>query len=70
MSFIQKYKILIENFVSLYLLKIANILIPLVTLPYLVRVLGVENFGLISFAQVFAGFFVVFVDFGFHNLTF
>jgi len=61
-----KYKELIENFVSLYLLKITNILIPLITLPYLVRVLGVESFGLISFAQVFAMFFVMIVDFGFN----
>jgi len=61
-----KYKALIENFASLYLLQITNILIPLVTLPYLVRVLGVESFGLVSFAQVFAMFFVMVVDFGFN----
>ncbi len=61
-----RYKDLIENFVSLYLLQIANIAIPLITLPYLVRVLGVEHFGLISFAQVFATFFVMVVDFGFN----
>ncbi len=60
-----KYKDLIENFASLYILQITNILIPLITLPYLVRVLGVEKFGLVSFAQVFAMFFVMFVDFGF-----
>ena len=60
------YKQLIENFISLYLLKIANIIIPLITLPYLVRVLGVDGYGVISFAQVFAGFFVMFVDFGFN----
>ena len=61
-----KYKELIENFASLYILQITNILIPLVTLPYLVRVLGVESFGLVSFAQVFAMFFVMVVDFGFN----
>jgi PST family polysaccharide transporter len=60
-----KYKNLIENFASLYILKITNIIIPLITLPYLVRILGVDNFGLISFAQVFASFFVMIVDFGF-----
>jgi PST family polysaccharide transporter len=62
---ILKHKTLLESFASLYLLKITNILIPLVTLPYLVRVLGVEKFGAISFAQVFANLFVILVDFGF-----
>ena len=59
-----KYKELIENFASMYLLKIANILIPLFLLPYLVKVLGVEKYGLVIFAQVFANFFTMFVDFG------
>ena len=63
---ITKYKELIENFASLYILQITNILIPLITLPYLVRTLGVESFGLVSFAQVFAMFFIMFVDFGFN----
>ncbi len=62
---IKKHQNLVENFFYLYVSKITNILIPLVTLPYLVRVLGIENYGLISFAQVFALLFVVFVDFGF-----
>ncbi len=66
MKFLKNHKTLVENFASLYLLQIANILIPLVTLPYLVRVLGVEKFGLVSFAQTFAMFFVMFVDFGFN----
>jgi len=61
----KKYKNLINNFFSLYVLQITNIIIPLITLPYLVRVLGVEKFGLVSFSQTFATFFIVLVDFGF-----
>ena len=41
-------------------------LLPLVTLPYLVRVLGTEKFGLVIFAQSFAVFFNLFVEFGFN----
>ncbi|MBE2895835.1 oligosaccharide flippase family protein [Pasteurellaceae bacterium HPA106] len=60
-----EYKKLFSNFSSLYLLKIGNIIVPIIIFPYLVRVIGVEKFGLISFSQFFASFFMIFVSFGF-----
>ena len=62
----EEYKIIASNYISLSILQIANYLLPLIVLPYLVRVLGTEKFGLIIFAQALATFLTVFTDFGFN----
>lgn len=55
-----------KNIVSLFVLQGANYLLPLVTVPYLVRVLGPANFGRIAFAQSFIGYFVALTEYGFN----
>lgn len=58
-------KKVIENFSFLSILQIVNLLIPLVTYPYLIRVLGSELYGLVVFTQVVAGYFAILISFGF-----
>ncbi|GAB1308206.1 flippase [Urechidicola sp. KH5] len=64
-EFNSEKKVIAGNFLSLVILQIANYVIPLIILPFLVRKLGTGNFGLVIFAQSLMTFYIVFVDFGF-----
>ncbi|MFZ0310902.1 MAG: flippase [Candidatus Sulfotelmatobacter sp.] len=57
---------LIGNMFWLYTLQGLNYIIPLAVLPYLVRVLGVERYGLVAFAQSLAQGFIFITDYGFN----
>lgn len=57
---------MLANFASLTALQAVNMLLPLITLPYLVRVLGAEKYGLINFALSIVMYFDIFVGFGFN----
>ena len=57
---------LIENILSLSALQAASYVLPLLTLPYLARVLGPGNLGQLAFALAFAQIFVMLTDYGFN----
>lgn len=65
-DYIYRYKTLIENFGYLTLLQICNLLIPLVTYPYLINTLGKNLYGVIIYSQAIVSYLVIFVNWGFN----
>ena len=58
-------KRLVGNTVMLYLMTIAKIVIPLISLPYLTRVLSVDCYGSVSFVKSLVAYLQILIDFGF-----
>lgn len=61
----QSRRVIAENLLSLTVLQYVSYLFPLLVVPYLTRVIGVERFGSIAFAQAFMAYLTVLVNYGF-----
>jgi PST family polysaccharide transporter len=53
-----------RNVIALYWVQLAQFVVPMITLPYVARVLEPSAFGLVIFSQGFAFILVVFIDWG------
>ena len=58
-------KKLASNVIMLYVMTLGKYLLPLITLPYLTRVLTPDYYGVVSYMTSTMTYFQVFVDFGF-----
>jgi O-antigen/teichoic acid export membrane protein len=56
----------VRNIVYLFLVQAATLLVPLVTLPWVLRALQPAAFGKFAFYQSIAQYFVIVVEFGFY----
>lgn len=57
------------NALYMYMVQGLNIVLPILVLPYLLKTLSVESFGVYSFVFAFSQFVILFVDFGFNIST-
>ena len=59
-------KLLLKNMSMMAILQMANIFFPLLITPYLLRVLGVSQFGVYAIAQAMAAYALLVVEYGFN----
>ncbi len=64
MMWIGKNKFL-QNLGWMYGLKAVNYIFPLLLIPYLVRTIGIEKYGLLTATQALMGYFSILVNYGF-----
>ncbi|HHL0187781.1 TPA: flippase [Klebsiella pneumoniae] len=57
---------LFKNIIHLTFIQGVSFLIPLITMPYLIRVLGFNNYGMFILTQAIAQYVLLFSDFGFN----
>lgn len=54
-----------KNTIMLYIMNIAQLILPLVTLPYLTRVLTVDNYGVVNYVKSIMTYMQIIIEFGF-----
>ncbi len=55
----------VVNVASLFSVQLANMLLPLLTVPYVVRIIGPERLGLLNFSLAFIAYFSLIINYGF-----
>ncbi|MCK4559662.1 MAG: oligosaccharide flippase family protein [Calditrichia bacterium] len=62
---VSEQKKLSANFANFGLFQIINYIVPLVTIPYIVRIIGPEKFGILSIAQAITYYLWIITDYGY-----
>ncbi len=58
-------KNLIKNVASLSIVQLVNYVFPLITVPYVSRIIGPEGYGIINYATAFIAYFTLLIAYGF-----
>lgn len=58
------YRNLIENTGYLSIIEVVKLILPFIALPYLIRTIGADNYGMVVFVQTIISYFSIFINFG------
>ena len=62
---LSKERILAKNTLMLYIMQISTYVFPLLSFPYLTRVLGADKYGIVVLANSVMAYFTLLIEFGF-----
>jgi len=63
---LKNHKVLLTNIFSLGTIQLVNYILPLLTVPYLVRILKPDYYGLIAFSTATITYLIMLTDYGFN----
>jgi PST family polysaccharide transporter len=63
---LKNHQSLVESFFSLSILNGLNILLPLISLPYILRIVGAANYGAYSYVYVLVQYLLLITSYGFN----
>lgn len=63
-SVFSKYNIIVKNTSYLSILELLKMAMPFIALPYIIRIVGSESYGLIVFIQTMISYFGIFINWG------
>ncbi|NLR78613.1 oligosaccharide flippase family protein [Chitinophaga eiseniae] len=58
--------VLVKNYLYLSMYQVINFLAPIIIIPHIVKVLGIEKYGSVVFSYAFVTYFAIFTDYGFN----
>lgn len=64
--FSEEKKTVYKSFLSLGLIQATNYILPLITIPYIIRIVGTDKFGVISLVQALMNYMIIFSEYGFN----
>jgi len=60
--------VVVQSFVSLSFIQLVNLIVPFLTYPYIISIIGLEKYGLLLVPQGIAAFFNIISDYGYKLL--
>lgn len=61
---LRKNKTIAQNTGYLMIIECVRLFLPFVALPYIIRTIGAEKYGLVAFAQTITQYFIIIINFG------